>query len=149
MRTTLTLSFIAALAAPAALNAQQQAPRDTMTGIWSVLNLPRTVDEGRRAGVSSGSIWGVVDSLRRRGVPAQDVQEIIQTEVDHVKAGAPPGNFGAFVQSQLARGLRGRALAQAIHAEHARRGMGKGHNQGRGQGAAGERGRGAQKEKRP
>jgi hypothetical protein len=122
MRASLTLLALAALVAPAGA---QQPSQDT-SSIWDILNLPQTVEEGRRAGVPSGSIWGVLDSLRRRGVPAADAGQIIQDEVDAVKAGAPADNFGKYVNAQLARGLRGRELAAAIHAEHARRGIGRG-----------------------
>jgi hypothetical protein len=58
----------------------------------------------------------------------------VQGEVDAVKAGAPKENFGATVNALLARGLRGRELAAAIHAEHARRGIGQGKGKGQGQG---------------
>lgn len=131
MRAPLTLVALALAAAPAI--AQNQAPADS--GFWQkVLNLPKTVDEGRQAGIPSGTIWGVLDSLRRARVPAQDAQVIVQDEVDAVKAGAPKENFGATVNALLARGLRGRELAAAIHAEHARRGIGKGKGKGQGQG---------------
>ncbi|HEY6060107.1 MAG TPA: hypothetical protein VIV10_05955 [Gemmatimonadales bacterium] len=138
MRTSLTLIALALVAAPA--RAQNQAPADS--GFWQrVLNLPNTVDQGRQAGVPSGTIWGVLDSLRRARVPAQDAQEIVQEEVDAVKDGAPKENFGATVNAMLARGLRGRELAAAIHAEHARRGIGHGKSKGKGQGQGQGRGR--------
>jgi hypothetical protein len=131
MRASLTLVALALVAAPA--RAQNQAPADS--GFWQkVLNLPKTVDEGRQAGIPSGTIWGVLDSLRRARVPAEDAQVIVQDEVDAVKAGAPKENFGATVNALLARGLRGRELAAAIHAEHARRGIGRGKGKGQGQG---------------
>ena len=38
----------------------------------------------------------------------------------------PTDNFGAFVQSKLDQGLRGRELSDAIRAEHAAHGKGKG-----------------------
>ena len=138
MRTSLTLIALALLATP--VDAQQAPPQDN-PGIWDILNLPQTVEEGRRAGISSGSIWGVLDSLRRRGVPGADAGQIVRDEVDAVKAGAPPQNFGAYVNAQLARGLRGRELAAAIHAEHARRGIGRGRGKPQSAGAAAGRGR--------
>lgn len=131
MRASWTLLALALLAVPA--RAQNQEPADS--GFWQrVLNLPKTVDEGRQAGIPSGTIWGVLDSLRRARVPAQDAQQIVQDEVDAVKGGAPRENFGATVNALLARGLRGRELAAAIHAEHARRGIGQGRGKGKGQG---------------
>jgi hypothetical protein len=132
------LVALAALAAPA--GAQQQPPPDDI-GIWDILKLPQTVEEGRRAGIPSGSIWGVLDSLRRRGVPASDAGQIVRDDIDAVKAGAPPENFGKYVNAQLARGLRGRELAAAIHAEHARRGIGQGRGKPQRAGAAAGRDR--------
>lgn len=136
--TCIALAALAVLAAPA--GAQEQPSRDSR--IWDILNLPQAVDEGRRAGIPSGSIWGVLDSLRRRGVPAADAGQIVRAEVDAVKTGAPPENFGKFVNAQLARGLRGRELAAAIHAEHARRGIGRGRDKPQTGGAETGRARG-------
>ena len=139
MRASLTLIVLSLMAVPGRAQ-QQTAPADS--GFWQrVLNLPKTVDEGRQAGIPSGTIWGVLDSLRRARVPAQDAQQIVQDEVDAVKGGAPKENFGATVNALLARGLRGRELAAAIHAEHARRGIGKGKGKGQGQGQGQGRGR--------
>ena len=128
MRSSIIFLALAALTAP--VGAQQPPQQDS--SIWDVLNLPQTVAEGRRAGIPSGSIWSVLDSLRRRGVSGPDAGQIVREEVDAVKDGAPPENFGKYVNAQLARGLRGRELAAAIHAEHARRGIGRGksHSEG-------------------
>jgi hypothetical protein len=132
--TFLALATLAALAAP--VGAQQAPQQDS--SIWGILHLPQTVEEGRRAGVPAGTIWAVLDSLRRRGVPGPDAGQIVRDEVDAVKAGAPPENFGKYVNAQLARGLRGRELAAAIHAEHARRGIGQGRGKPQNPGAAGK-----------
>ena len=129
MRAPSILIALTALAVPG--RAQQQAAHADSGGIWSILKLPQTVEEGRQAGIPSGTIWGVLDSLRRRNVPAEDAQQIVRDEVDAVKAGAPKENFGATVNALLARGLRGRDLAAAIHAEHARRGIGQGRGKGK------------------
>lgn len=139
MRASFTLLALALLAAP--VRAQNQAPADS--GFWQrVLNLPKTVEDGRQAGIPSGTIWGVLDSLRRKGVPAEDAGQILQDEVDAVKGGAPRENFGAAVNAMLARGLRGRELADAIHAEHARRGIGHGRGQGQDKGKGKGKGQG-------
>ena len=136
MRTSLTLIALAVLAVPG--RAQDTTARSDSRWVQTILNLPKTVSEGRQTGVSQGSIQAVLDSLRRRSVPAQDAEQILQDEFDAVRAGAPRENFGATVNALLARGLRGRELADAIHAEHARRGIGH----GRGVGAAKGKGKG-------
>ena len=130
MRTSWIAFALAAVTTPGWAQ-QQAAPADS--SIWSILKLPQTVEEGRQAGIPSGSIWGVLDSLRRRNVPAEDAEHIVRDEVDAVKAGAPKENFGATVNALLTRGLRGRELAAAIHAEHARRGIGQARGQRQGQ----------------
>lgn len=137
MRSLWTLIVLAALVQPA--GAQDTQPSVESSLIANVLNLPLAVESARRAGIPSGTIWDVLDSLRRRRVPAADAEQILRGEVEAVEKGGPRENFGAFVNAQLARGLRGRELAAAIHAEHARRGIG----QGRGRGPDAEKGRGA------
>ena len=110
--------------------------------IADILNLPRTIEEGRRAGIPGSTIERVLDSLQRRRVPAADAEEILRREIDAVEAGGPRDNFGAFVNSQLSLGLRGRELADAIHAEQARRGMGASRGKAGDEGRAAPRGAG-------
>lgn len=141
MRSLWTLIVLAAFVLPA--HAQDPQPSAEASLIASMLNLPLAVEAARQAGIPSGSIWDVLDSLRRRRVPAADAEQILRGEVEAVEKGGPRENFGAFVNAQLARGLRGRELAAAIHAEHARRGIG----QGRGRGSGAEKGRGADDDK--
>lgn len=138
------------LAAPAA--AQQAEAPAPAGGIVSVLRLPRTTQEARQTGVPDSTIGGLIDILRRGGVSANDAEEVIAGEVAATEAGQPKENFGAFVQEQHRLGKRGRALAAAIHAEHARRGIGRGKAkvkprsgpdaEGEAEPAAGGRGRG-------
>jgi hypothetical protein len=126
--------------------AAQSQPLDSaaIEALRRVLRLPQTTADARQAGVSDSAIRVVLDQIRRRGVPAGDAQEVVEAETEAVKAGASKDNFGAFVQSQLAAGKRGRELAEAIRAEHARQGHGPkgagaahGHEHGAG-GAADE-----------
>jgi hypothetical protein len=116
-------------ALPGAAQDTSQAAK-TRDAILRVFRLPQTTTEARQRGVPDSSIWSVVDVLRRGQVPADDAQEVIEREVEATEQGQPAGNFGAFVQEQHRRGLRGRALAAAIHAEQARRGMGHRGEQG-------------------
>ena len=91
-----------------------------------ILRLPRTTTEARTKGVPDSQVGGILDVLRRAKVPAGDAEEILAAETDAKEAGRPSGNLGAFVQAQHRAGLRGQALADAIHAEQARRGVGRG-----------------------
>jgi hypothetical protein len=126
-----SILLIAAAVLPCGPVAAQSPPLDSaaVASLKRVLRLPQTTAEAREAGVADSAIRVVLAEARRRGIPAGDAQEAVEVETDAVRAGAPKGDFGAFVQSQLSAGKRGRELAEAIRAEHAR--------QGRGPGAAG------------
>jgi hypothetical protein len=97
---------------------------DASPAILRALQLPALATEARRAGVPEAAVQGVLDELRRRGLPADEAVLVVREEVDAVQAGAPKDNFGGFVRRQLDAGLRGQALAQAIRAEHRARGIG-------------------------
>jgi hypothetical protein len=125
------VALLASTAGAQGRPSDQQKPTVTDSTIRVVFDLPKVVDEARRTGIPDSTIRVVLDSLRKRRVPAEETGAILQSEVDAVKGGAPKDNFGQAVNALLARGLRGRELAEAIHAEHARRGMG--HGQGHGQ----------------
>jgi len=99
---------------------------DSMPAILRALRLPALGTEARRAGVADSQVRGLLDALRRRGLPAADAEAVLHEEVTAVRAGAPKANFGAFVHRQLEAGLRGRALAAAIRAEHGRQAGGRG-----------------------
>ena len=117
------LAFAALLAAPLAQLG------DSMPGILRALQLPELVTEARQAGVTDAVVRDLLDLLRRRNLPADEAVLVVREEVDAVHAGAPTETFGAFVQRQLEAGHRGRALAEAIRAEHRARSIG--HEQGR------------------
>ena len=93
--------------------------------ILQALLLPTLATAARQAGVADGLVREVLDALRRSGLSAQEAALVVDEEVEAVNAGAPKDNFGGFVQRQLAAGLRGRALAEAIRAEHRARGVGR------------------------
>jgi hypothetical protein len=112
------LALAALLAAPLAQLG------DSMPAILQALQLPALVTEARQAGVTDAMVRDLLDVLRRRGLPAGEAVLVVREEVDAVHAGAPKDNFGAFVQRQLDAGHRGRALAEAIRAEHRARGLG-------------------------
>ncbi len=108
--------------------------------ILRVLGLPRMADSIRDAGVPAEEVEGVFRSARAQRIPAIETAEVFEESLRAVREHGPMDNFGAFVQVQLASGLRGRDLAAAIHAEHARRGIGKGRRlqKAPGEGSQGE-----------
>lgn len=111
-----------ALAASPASAAQDTTQWDR---IRFALNLPVRTTEARVWGVPEERVKGTIWDIQRGGVSAEDATRIFDEEVRIVREGGSKDNFGAFVRSRVEAGLRGRALADAIHAEHARRGMGK------------------------
>jgi hypothetical protein len=119
------LAFVALLAA-----APLAQVGDSLPAILQALQLPALATEARRAGVPEAAVQSVLDGLRRRGLPADQAALVVREEVDAVHAGAPKDNFGGFVQRQLDAGLRGRALAEAIRAEHRARGIGRPEGRG-------------------
>ena len=111
-----------ALAAPPALAAQDGSLLDK---IRSSGKLPWLANEAREAGVPDEQVKRTTNDFFRSGVSADDASRFFDEEVRIVREGGSKENFGAFVRAQVERGLRGRELAEAIHREHARRGMGK------------------------
>jgi hypothetical protein len=120
-------------AIPGAAQDTSQAAK-TREDILRVFRLPRTTTEARQRGVPDSAIQSVIDVFKRGQVPAQDGQQVIEDELEATNQGQPVDNFGAFVKAQHLAGLHGRALAAAIHAEQARRGMG--HRSERGEAGA-------------
>ena len=104
------------------------ATQDWLEEVLAATELPVKAAEARESGVADNSIRAVLDVIRRRNLPAQDAYRVLDEEVRVVREGGPRENFGAFVQSQLDQGLRGRALADAIREEHRRRGIGGGRD---------------------
>lgn len=128
------------LAAAAPVAAQLPLPQTPKQKAMSTVGLPQIVEQARQVGVEETKIRVILDSLQQRGVSANDAEMILRDEVEAVRAGAPQENFGAVVNAHLARGLRGRDLATAIRAEHARRGTGKPEHAGaRGQAQGGKK----------
>jgi hypothetical protein len=99
--------------------------QDWLDKVLAAARLPVAADEARKEGISSMDLGEYLDRVLRNRVPADDAARILDEEVRVVREGGPKENFGAFVQTQLDAGLRGRALADAIHEEHRRRGMGR------------------------
>lgn len=117
-----------ALAAPPAVAAQDGT---VLEKARAALNLPVSTNTARQWGVPDERVRTTIWDIHRAGVPAPDAARIFDEEVRIVREGGSKDNFGAFVNDRVKAGLRGRELADAIHAEHARRGMGKPADAGR------------------
>jgi hypothetical protein len=102
---------------------------DWVNQILAAAQLPVVASEARREGVGNADVQAILDALVGSGVPAYQATAILDTTRAAHREHGRMDNFGAFVQSQLALGKRGRELAAAIRQEHARRGKG---NSGRG-----------------
>ena len=97
---------------------------DWVNQVLTAAQLPVAASEARREGVANAELRKALDALFNAGVPAYEATSLIETERKAHLENGPTDNFGAFVQAQLAAGLRGRELAEAIHREHARQGKG-------------------------
>ena len=106
------------------------AAQSILEQIQGALRLPTIATDARQSGVPDDQVTGVLEQIRRRRLPAGDASRVMDEELRAVREGGPANNFGAFVQSRLDAGLRGRELAEAIRAEHARRGIGRPANAG-------------------
>ena len=122
-------SLLATLAIAWSTSLQAQVP-DWVTQILTAAQLPIATTEARREGIASEEIRAVLEAMGRSGIPAYEATLVIDTARVLRREHGPMDNFGAFVQSQLAAGKRGRDLAAAIRAEHARQGRGRGAGRG-------------------
>jgi hypothetical protein len=123
MRLTIP-SLLAALSIAASAPLSAQVP-DWVTQILTAAQLPVATTEARREGVNNDEIRAVLDAMTKAKVPAHEATAVIDTARAVRREHGPTDNFGAFVQTQLAAGKRGRELSAAIRAEHARMGKGK------------------------
>ena len=97
---------------------------DWVNQILAAAQLPVVTSSARLEGIRSDEIRTVLDAMRNAGIPAYEATAFIDSTRAVRREHGPVGNFGAFVQSQLAAGKRGPALAAAIREEHAREGKG-------------------------
>jgi hypothetical protein len=122
-----TMVALAAASPGAAQEGRATEAREATARARAALELPRTVDSVRKhGGIPESEMGAVIGDARRRGVPAHETRDVLVAADAAIRQNGPVDNFGAFVQGRLAAGLRGRDLANAIRAEHARRGIGKG-----------------------
>jgi hypothetical protein len=99
---------------------------DRIRRVLSAADLPVSADQARREGAPDGVLQQVLAAMRAADVPAHEAREVIDEERAAMREHGPVDNFGAFVQSKLDAGLRGRDLAGAIRAEHELRGAKRG-----------------------
>src|SRR5687767_5788416 len=128
-----TIPFVFAMSLAWAAPAGAQLP-DWVSDILVAARLPVVADSARREGTANESIRDVLEAMTKSRLPAHEATVILDSARASRREHGPVDNFGAFVQSQLAQGKRGRELAAAIRAEHARAGKG---NAGRGGGGTG------------
>jgi hypothetical protein len=108
----------------------QESTSSLFRRLTDAARLPAAAQESRQLGVPESDLQGVFRVARDNRLTSTDLLDIFTVENDAIRQNGRIDNFGSFVQGRLAAGLRGRDLADAIHAEHARRGMGKGSNPG-------------------
>ena len=136
MAVVLLLAVLPAIAVPAW--AEDTATRDTaqtrvetelskVDEILKIIGLPGVAEKARESGVPDEDIRIILEEVTRRKLPPTEAETILLETSTAVRENGPVDNFGAFVQSKLREGLRGRDLAAAIHEEHRLRGKGKGH----------------------
>ncbi|WP_434427697.1 hypothetical protein [Nannocystis pusilla] len=125
---------LAAHAAPAAGEASERAEdrRTPNERILGALTLPLKAQALRKAGVGEGEVKAGLKAAKAKKLAAGDAAELLDEAAKATRDHGPVDNFGAFVQTKLDAGLRGRDLAAAIREEHAARGKGKGKSEGKG-----------------
>ncbi|MBL9104432.1 MAG: hypothetical protein JNL82_26035 [Myxococcales bacterium] len=132
MRTVLLASILSLALLPRAADAEaparpeaadKNAARDRILG---ALELPRKAQALRKAGLDDAAVKAGLKAARDKKLHAREAADLLDAAAQAVKDHGPVDNFGAFVQSQLDSGKRGKDLAEAIRAEHLARG--KGHD---------------------
>lgn len=106
-----------------AASASAQAP-DWVTQLIHAAQLPVSANAARHEGVPASDVRAVLDAMRNKNVRAGEARDVLDEARAARREHGPVDNFGAFVQTKLDAGLRGRELAAAIRAEHAARGRG-------------------------
>ena len=106
----------------------QDSGSNLLDSIRQAILLPRVTKDARDLGVPQSDLLAIFRNAREKQISAATLSDLFREENDAIRKNGRIDNFGAFVQQKLDAGLRGRELAAAIHAEHARRGMGKGHD---------------------
>lgn len=94
------------------------AQSPTRARIIAASSLPRLASDLRDEGVPAGEVATALDAMREAGIPAEDAVGVLQGEYQaRVKQQHRTINFGLRVRDELAKGLRGKALAVAVAAQ--------------------------------
>jgi hypothetical protein len=127
---------------PVDKGAAQDAP-SRREQLLKAVQLPKKADEVRAKGVPPAEMKEALDAAKAKGIRAHEMADLTNVQSKAIDEHGRIDNFGSFVKSKLNEGLRGRELAAAIRAEHAKRGMGPGGSHGKpadaGKGQAGEK----------
>jgi len=117
---------------PLAAQAQEPAarggaakPGEARGEVLSAIALPQRAQALRDDWVKADDVKQALDASRKQGLHASEASDTLVAADEAVKANGPVDDFGAFVQSQLDAGLRGKDLAAAIRSEHEAHGKGK------------------------
>jgi hypothetical protein len=115
-------------AAPESKGADEANKGAAKDRILGALDLPIKAQALRKAGADEKEVKAGLKAAKDKKAHPKDVAELLDAAAKATKEHGPVDNFGAFVQSKLDAGLRGKDLAEAIRAEHEARGKkGKGH----------------------
>ncbi len=88
--------------------------------VLNASSLPRLASDLRDLGVPQAEVRTALEAMHSARVPADDAMQVLRSEYQaRVEDRVPEQEFGSVVQESLDRGLRGRALAQAITAARA------------------------------
>ena len=118
-----------------AKTAQEAVDVDHLLG---VMRLPDEAREAREAGIPEKEVRQVVEEARKRGLSPEETGDILKEGGKATKENGQVEGFGEFVRERLNKGMRGKELSDAIHAEHKLRGKGKGQDKGKGAGESGQ-----------
>lgn len=136
MKKFLLILGLALLALPILVLAQEKTESATepslLERVQKAAALIKTSEEAREAGIPEEDVAEVLESARDNGLSPQETEAVLTETTEVIKETGPVDNFGAFVQSKLDEGLRGKDLADAIHEEHRHHGKGKGHGKQKG-----------------
>jgi hypothetical protein len=116
--------LVSCLALTHAVQADEPSP-NLKDALLKAIRLPLVAEMAREADVNADGLKAALTAALAKRIPAGDMTDVLDASVESSDKHGPIDNFGAFVQSRLDEGLRGRDLADAIRREHAAHGKGK------------------------